>query len=144
MLCGGMGHTHHDALHPSKADRFWLGVSAWLHFCLLQPGLWPSLWQAIALLQVRCWCAKAAWVRLWDKGGRQVSVDFRQLSLEAVLWLSTQLETTVFSGFSQGLPGAVQSSQHQLWHQEAGDTVTHQRHIAGTSSMASGCWRCCG
>lgn len=64
----GIGHTHHDALHPSKADRFWHGVSAWLPFCLLQPSLQPSLRQAIALLQVRCWCAKTAWVRLWDNG----------------------------------------------------------------------------
>lgn len=63
-----MGHTHHDALHPSKADRFWHGGSARLPFCLLQPSLRPGLWQAIALLQVRHWRAEAAWVRLWDEG----------------------------------------------------------------------------
>lgn len=59
---------------------------------------------------------------------RQVRVGFRQLSLETTLWLSTQLETAGFSGFSQGLLGDVHLAQHQSWHQEAGDTVTHHRH----------------
>lgn len=76
--------------------------------------------------------------------GRQVRVDCRQPSLEAMLWLSTQLETAGFSDFSQGLLRDVQSAQHQSWHQEAGNTVTHHRHVAETSSMARGCRRCYG
>lgn len=138
-----MDHTHHDALHPSKADRFWHGVSFWLPFCILQPSLWPGLWQAIALLQIRHWRVKAAWVRLWDEGkagevGLQAAVPGGSALAEHtagnswILWL---------------LPGpswerAVGTAP--VMATEAGDTVTQHRHTAGTSSTARGCRRCYG
>lgn len=97
-----MGHTHHDALHPAKADRFWHRVSARLPFCLLQPSLRPGLWQAIAVLQVRHWRAKAARVRLWDEGkagegGLQAAVPGGSVLAERtagnswILWLLSGL-----------------------------------------------------